>query len=194
MKKNLAAALFVSLLLALGWQPARGQTGTLHQSLFSDYKAHRVGDLVTIYIVEFSSASNSSTANTKNQNQASVSTSGSGALNFIPVFGFSAKHGNEYTGNGSVTQRGQLKAKLSARIVEVGTNGLLKIQGKKVLDVNGEKQTTVLTGWIRPEDITSDNVVYSYSIADAEISYKGKGIATSGSKPGWVTKIINWIF
>jgi len=165
------------------------------RSLFSDYKAHSVGDLVTIYIVEFSSASNSSSANTKNSNQTEVSTSGSGVLkNFIPIFGFSGKYGNEYKGDGSVTQRGQLKAKLSARIVGVGPNGMLKIQGKKVLDVNGDKQTTVLTGWVRPEDITSENVVYSYNIADAQISYKGKGVAASGSKPGWITRIINWIF
>ena len=184
------------VLLGALWQSAAfGQNSARFQSLFSDYKAHSVGDLITIYIVEFSSASNSSSANTKNSNQTDVSTSGSGVLkNFIPIFGFSGKYGNEYKGDGSVTQHGQLKAKLSAKIVDVGSNGLLKIQGKKVLDVNGDKQTTILTGWVRPEDITSDNVVYSYNIADAQISYKGKGVAVSGSKPGWITRIINWIF
>ncbi len=189
------AILFLALfggLMALA--PLRAQENGRFQSLFSDYKAHRVGDLVTIYIVEFSSASNSSSANTKNENQASVSGSGSGALNFIPLFGMNAKYGNEYKGNGMVTQQGQLKAKMSAKIVEATASGMLKIEGNKILDVNGDKQVTVLTGWVRPEDITSENVVYSYNIADAQISYKGKGMSSSAAKPGWVTRIVNWIF
>lgn len=164
------------------------------QSLFSDYKAHRVGDIVTIYIVEFSSASNSATFNNQSQNETSVSSDGTGALNFIPIFGFSGKYGNKYKGDGTVTQRGQLKAKLSARIVEISPTGMLKIEGRKVVNINGDRQTTILSGWVRPEDITSDNIVYSYNIADAEIQYKGKGIASSAPKPGLITRIINWIF
>ena len=62
------------------------------------------------------------------------------------------------------------------------------------MDVNGDKQTMILTGTIRPQDITADNIVYSYYIADAQISYKGKGPVNQGQRPGWLFRIINWIF
>ena len=110
------------------------------------------------------------------------------------LFGLSSKHGNEYKGNGSVSQNGQLRAKLTAIIKDVSESGNIMIEGKKVVEINGDKQTTILTGWVRPEDITSENVVFSYNIANAEIQYKGKGVASSSSKPGWVTRLINWIF
>ena len=162
--------------------------------MFSDYKAHKIGDIVTIHIVEFTTGSNNSTTNTKNENNFNISSGSSGVLDFIPLFGINSKHGNEYKGNGSVAQNGQLRAKLSAKIVDVTESGNVKIEGKKIVEINGDKQTTILTGWVRPEDITSENVVYSFNIANAEIQYKGKGVTSSSAKPGWVTRLINWIF
>jgi flagellar L-ring protein FlgH len=170
------------------------QNSSRFQSMFSDYKAHKVGDLLTIHIVEFTSGSNNSTTNTKNENSLSVSSSSTGALDFIPLFGIGSKHGNEYKGNGSVSQNGQLRAKLSATIKDVTESGNVMIEGKKVVEINGDKQVTILTGIVRPEDITSENVVFSYNIANAEIKYEGKGVASSSAKPGWVTRLINWIF
>ncbi|GBD94236.1 flagellar L-ring protein precursor [bacterium BMS3Abin05] len=165
------------------------------QSLFADYKAHGVGDIVTIYIVEFSTASNSASSKTDNSNKAGLqSGGGSGALKFLPLFGADLSYGNSFDGKGETSQRGQLKAKLSAKIVEESPNGTLKIQGKKIVQINGDKQITVLTGWIRPEDISTDNIVYSYAIADAQISYQGKGVVNAAQKPGWITKLINWVF
>ncbi len=183
---------FGVFLLILGLMVARPSLG---QSLFADYKAHQVGDIVTIYIVEFSTASNSAASKTDNSNKSSLSSGGgSGALRFLPLFGADLKYGNSFEGKGETTQHGQLKAKMSAKIVERASSGILKIEGKKVVEINGDKQITVLTGWVRPEDVTTDNVVYSYNIADAQISYKGKGVVNAAQKPGWITKIINWIF
>ncbi len=181
-----------SLLISIGLVFS---TQTFGQSLFADYKAHRVGDIVTIYIVEFSTASNSAASKTDNSNKSKLSSGGgSGALKFLPLFGADLSYGNTFEGKGETSQHGQLKAKMSAKIVEKSPSGTLKIEGKKVVQINGDKQITVLTGWVRPEDVTTDNVVYSYNIADAQISYQGKGAVNAAQKPGWVTKIINWIF
>jgi len=175
-------------------QPLLGQSEKFN-SLFSDYKAHQTGDILTIYIVEFSSGSNNSSARNKSENDLNVESSGGqGALKFIPLFGVSSKYGNEYKGEGQISQAGQLRAKMSARIVEVDQNGNIKIEGKKITEINGDKQTIVLSGWVRPEDITADNVVYSYNIADAQISYEGHGPASSAPKPGWITRLLEWIF
>jgi len=164
-------------------------------SLFSDYKACKVGDIITVYIIEFSSATNQAATSTENENRLSLSSDGGkGALKFIPLFGFGAEYGNQYQGEGVTSQRGSLKAKLSAKIVGVDRNGNLRIEGKRVIDVNGSQQVIVLTGSVRPEDITADNIVYSYNIADAKISYKGRGDIHSGHRLGWITRLINWIF
>ncbi len=189
MKRNSLIGAFLFLIWAILAQPSFGQ------SLFADFKAHQVGDIVTIYIVEFSTASNAASSKTDNSNKSGLSSGGgTGALKFLPLFGADLKYGNSFEGKGETTQHGQLKAKMSAKIVGKSPSGTLKIQGKKVVEINGDKQITILTGWVRPEDVTTDNVVYSYNIADAQISYKGKGVVNAAQKPGWVTKIINWIF
>lgn len=185
--------LVLNLVLAV-FSTATSQTSDRFTSFFSDYKARQVGDILTIYIVEFSSGSNSSSTNTKNENNLNVGTTSSGALSFFPLVGLSTKHGNEYKGDGRVAQKGQLRAKMSAQIVDISESGNIKIEGKKFVEINGDKQITILTGWVRPQDVTTDNVVYSYNIANAEIQYKGKGVTSSSAKPGLITKLINWIF
>ena len=180
--------------LTMSFNTLSAQNSNRFNSLFSDYKAHSEGDIVTIYIMEISSGSNSMSNSTKSENNLGVSTSATGKLDFLPSLGFNSRHGNEYKGKGSISQNGQLRGKLSARIVEVAPNGTLKIQGVREVEVNGDKQTTILTGWVRPEDITSDNIVYSHHIADAEIRYKGRGVASSATKRGLISKLIDFIF
>jgi len=187
--KKIAAVIAFCSLLVLSFSQVHSQ------SLFADYKAHGVGDIVTIYIVEFSTASNTASSKTDNSNKSGLTSGGgTGALKFLPLFGADLSYGNTFSGKGETSQRGQLKAKMSAKIVGQSPNGSLKIEGKKVVEINGDKQITVLTGWIRPEDISTDNVVYSYNIADAQISYQGKGVVNAAQKPGWITKLINWVF
>jgi flagellar L-ring protein precursor FlgH len=164
-------------------------------SLFSDYKAYRVGDIVTIYIVEFASGTNETKTGTGKETELSLdSGGGTGALKFLPMFGASGSSRSKFDGKGSTSSTGILRAKMSARIVQVLDNGNLVIEGTREVQVNNEKQVTVLSGIVRPEDITPDNVVYSYNIADAKITYRGKGVASSGSNPSIITRILNWVF
>jgi len=76
----------------------------------------------------------------------------------------------------------------------VKPNGDLVIEGTRVLGINNDKEMLILTGIVRPQDISPSNTVYSYQIADAQISYKGKGAASDGGKPGWIIRFLNWIF
>lgn len=163
-------------------------------SIFSDYKAHRVGDIITIHIIEFSSGANEARTNTDKQSVASAKGGGSNALDFIPLFGFDANDNLQFKGEGQTTRRGALRAKMSAVIKGVDHNGNLIIEGSREVEVNNEKQMTTLSGLVRPEDITADNVVFSYNIADAKINYKGKGTLSTTSRAGIFTRILNWIF
>jgi len=185
--------LAMALLLLVA--PAQAQISSAAvPSLYSDNRAHRVGDVVTIYIVEFATGSNSSTTTTDKQTTASASGKGSGALKFLPVFGMEGGTASSFNGNAKTARNGVLKAKMTARITAVDDNGNFVIEGSREVTVNSDRQLTVLKGTVRPEDITSDNVVFSYNIANAKISYRGKGLVNTGQRPGILTRLINWIF
>ncbi|MBD3169284.1 MAG: flagellar basal body L-ring protein [candidate division Zixibacteria bacterium] len=164
-------------------------------SLFSDHKARKAGDLLTVLIMENAEASHSNkTITKKNHKTEATGGPGSGALDFIPSFGFSGEGKNEYDGQGSTVKSGKLEATMTVTVLEVKENGNLLIEGNRVIGVNDDKEALILKGEVRPKDIMDDNSVYSYNIANAEISYSGKGVAHTGGKPGIIARFLNWLF
>jgi flagellar L-ring protein FlgH len=163
-------------------------------SLFSDRTARAIGDIITVEIVENSSASASAVTNTKAEYGAELGASGSGGLDFIPLLSGTGSSKSEHKGNGRTSRSGSLSATLTAKVVEVYPNGNMKIEGEKSVIINGEKQLTILTGIVRPEDITPRNTVSSDLIADAEITFKGKGVLANSERPGFFARIFDWLF
>ena len=167
----------------------------VNRSLFADQKAIRVGETVTVLVVEVAQASNDATTNTSRASDlslnASMSTPGgttsSGATAGIQT-------GNGFKGAGSTTNNGVMKAKISAHVDSVYANGNMFISGSRNIIINGDEQIMKVTGIVRPSDIQADNSIYSYSISDAMISYSGKGLINDSQKPGWLTKFLHWIF
>jgi len=169
--------------------------GQIRRSIYSDIKAHKIGDILTIIINEKTTSLNMADARTSKQNQMSVdNTAGAGILDFIPGFGAESETQNQYQGSGQVTSTGQFSSTMSARIQKILEDGNYLIKGTRIIDTNGEKQITELTGLVRPLDISSDNTILSSQIADVQVYYKGKGIVEQGHRPGIFTRIINWIF
>jgi len=78
--------------------------------------------------------------------------------------------------------------------MEVLDNGNLIIQGEKQIVVNDEAEMLVVTGIVRPQDISGENVVYSTDIANTEISYKGKGMVSDYSRPSLLVRLLTWLF
>ncbi|MGL1937257.1 MAG: flagellar basal body L-ring protein FlgH [Fibrobacterales bacterium] len=164
-------------------------------SLYSDKKGKRVGDVVTVVIIENAKASNDTRTSADESNELNLDNRvGSGFLDFIPGFGFEHETGSKYDGKGETSRQGELKATLSTKITEVFDNGNLLIEGTKKVTINSETETIQLSGIIRPEDITSDNFIYSNKIADAEISYSGDGVNQDASEPGLISRFFNWVF
>jgi flagellar L-ring protein precursor FlgH len=163
-------------------------------SIFSDYKAHRVGDLITIHIIEFASGSNQASTTTDKKSSAGADGQGSGALQFIPLTGFDMSHNLSFKGDGQTARSGALTAKMSAVIKAIDKNGNLQIEGIREVEVNNEKQLTSLSGMVRPQDVTAGNIVFSYNIANAKINYKGKGTVNTANKQGLLAKLLNFIF
>ena len=164
-------------------------------SLYSDIRAHKIGDILTVLIVESSSAKHQTGTATKKGNELSLSSGpGLGGLNFIPLYGWSGKLENKYDGAANTARSGELKARITVRVKAVRPNGDLMIEGTRIVQVNNEKEEIVLSGVVRPKDVSASNTVYSYLIADANIAYKGKGAVNTGARPGFLMRIVNWIF
>jgi flagellar L-ring protein precursor FlgH len=161
------------------------------ESLFTNIKARRVGDLITILITEESAAQ--SAAKTKANNKSETSGGPAlGVLDFIKPWDMTVE--NKYKGDGDTQRRGSLQAEITARIVEVLPNGDLRLEGTRMININGEKQLIEITGTCRARDITPQNMILSTFVSDAQIAYNGSGIVNDTSDPGVVTKILNWLF
>ena len=80
-------------------------------------------------------------------------------------------------------------AQIAVQIIDVLPNGNLVVQGKRETSFSGEKQTILLHGIVRAEDVNADNTVLSYNIADATIQIIGKGTVTDSTKKGWFTRL-----
>ena len=177
-----------------------GRSGTL----FLDYKARKIGDIVIVQIVETSSASNSNTTNTTKQTNYSAGVNNFlgmpmdfGMTNFLgqgnafdPSLG--AQSNNSFSGNGSKKKSDTVQATIASRIIEILPSGNLVVEGNREIVVDQEKQVITIKGVIRQKDIDSNNMVLSSSIADAQITYSGKGILTNVNKKGWLANAVDW--
>lgn len=163
-------------------------TGT---SLFSSFKAHKVGDVVTILIVEQTKAD----ATTEVGTQAKTEITGGAALGFLQPFGsWGLNTENKHQGDGSTARSGNLRGEISVTIVEVLPNGNYRLSGARSVDINGDRQLIEVQGVCRPRDITPDNTILSTYIADAQIAYSGSGLAQDAAEPGLLSRIVNWLF
>ncbi len=168
------------------------------ESVYTDHKAYKVGDIVTIIIVESTQGSQSASLSTSKQQSmnAGMGTTtswGGGKTSTLPVPAWGAGAGEYQDGGGTSIRAGSLQAKLSARVEKVLSNGNLVIKGTKVILVNDDKQNLVIKGVIRAEDIASDNTIMSTSVADAIIEYEGNGPIGEKTSPGIITRILDWL-
>jgi flagellar L-ring protein precursor FlgH len=172
-------------------------------SLFVNQKARRVGDVVTIQIVESSKASNKASTDTgrKSSLSAGLSKFFGGENNytaadpfFNPFGSINSSFDRSFEGSGSTQRSGDLNAYLTARVVDVLPNGNLVLIGTREVGVNNEKQLITLSGIVRSKDISSDNQIKSIHISDAKISYSGRGAVNDPQRPGWLVRVFDAIW
>jgi flagellar L-ring protein precursor FlgH len=165
-------------------------------SIYTDHKAVKVGDIVTILIVESTTGSQSASLVTQKQQslQGGMGTStswGNGLSMTVPSWGAGGQENQN--GSGQSERSGSLTAKLSARVEKVLSNGNLMIKGTKVVKINDENENLVISGVIRPEDIAADNTISSTNVADAIIQYEGTGPIGEKVSPGIFTRLLDWL-
>ena len=161
--------------------------------MYADVKAYKVGDLITVLIVETSNASRESKVNSSSQAGMALDGGVTGSLTtFLPLFGASSSTSNSVDGSEGTEQKDRLTGKISATIVEETESGMFHIQGKRIISVNGEKNTIEIDGYIRDRDISTDNTIYSYNVANANIVYSKGGVVEKFIQPQKIQKWMTW--
>jgi len=157
-----------------------------YRSLTADRRAQRIGDVLTVLVVENSSASATAGTTTDKSTNAGIRLS---SPNRLRDYGLGIN--DNFDGNGKIARTGRLLAQLSVVVVGIEPNGDLRIKGDQLLEINGEKQMINLEGRVRPVDIVEGNTVPSNRIADAHIIYVGDGVLAENQGKGWLTWLIS---
>jgi flagellar L-ring protein precursor FlgH len=165
----------------------------------------RVGDILTIKIVEKHKGSKS--ADTAAQRESTIENGLAGTgVGYIGLpgirLGDEARRGlgidgsakNKFTGKGATSREGTLTGTISVIVTEVLPNGDLRIEGRRDVTVNSEKQLMTIAGIVRRVDVDTKNTVLSSAIADAKIEYSGLGVLDDVQRPGWLVRILDWVY
>lgn len=164
-------------------------------SLFGDRRAGRRGDILTV-VVEIDDQAQIS-------NQTDRSRTGTVNMGIPSLFGIpqqidatlpagatmadavSANSASTFTGDGSVARNEQLTLRVAVTVVEELPNGVLRIEGQQEVRVNFELRELIVSGYIRPADISRQNEITYDKIASARISYGGRGQITDVQQPSY---------
>jgi len=164
--------------------------------LYLDLRASHVGDIVTVKVMENAKGTKETETKTARKSNLKAETK---ALFGQPdtglgKFGVESDFNNKMDGTGSTSRSGSFVADVPSVITAVLPNGNLVVEGVREVRINSEKETISLKGMIRPEDIGAGNTVNSNNIADATIEYTGKGVLNDKNHPGWLSRILDWIW
>lgn len=170
--------------------------------LFEDARARRVGDILTITLVESTTASKANSTSTAKDS--AVSQDNPTLFGATPQFNlprglplsstqdntlaFSQSGSQSFTGEGASAQSNSLTGNVSVTVVEVLPNGALVVRGEKLLSLNRGDEFIRLSGIVRPNDIAADNTVPSTRVADVSITYSGRGEVADASTVGWISR------
>lgn len=172
--------------------PAEQNNGAIFQvahaaPLFEDYKARRVGDILTVILQENTNAAKSASTSTAKESSVSI-----GAPTVFGKthdrLGASVGGQRDTGGSGDSRQSNQLTGSITVTVAELLPNGNMVIQGEKWLRLNQGQEYVRLRGIVRPMDVSPTNTVVSTQIADAQISYGGTGAIADANAPGWLSR------
>ncbi|MFK7731991.1 MAG: flagellar basal body L-ring protein FlgH [Pseudomonadales bacterium] len=163
-------------------------------SLFSDRRASRVGDIVTIQLEERTTSSKSADTEIKKENditfnEPTILGSTVSAGTYSLETGISQQR--DFGGSAKSDQSNRLDGSITVSVAEVLPNGLLRVQGEKWLTLNRGDEFIRVRGLIRPEDIDATNSITSTKLADAHISYSGRGELADSNKLSWISRFFN---
>ncbi len=165
--------------------------------LFEDLKAGRVGDILTVRLVERTDASKNSQTSTSKATEATL---GNPTVlgrpitrNGSPLLDGALNGEQGFDGSGSSSQSNSLVGDITVTVSERLHNGNLRIRGEKWVHLNQGKEFIRLSGIIRPYDIEPDNSINSTRIADAQITYSNRGVLAAANRMGLISRFFHSI-
>ncbi|HVY83934.1 MAG TPA: flagellar basal body L-ring protein FlgH [Caulobacterales bacterium] len=171
------------------------------RSFFNDQRAQRVGDILTVEIEidDKAEVTNSSDRSRSSSTSAGV-TNFFGAeqalghlLGADPSTLVNAESSSDHSGDGAINRKEKIELNLAAVVVDTLPNGNLVIAGRQEVRVNGELRELTVSGVIRPEDISANNTIRHDQIAEARVSYGGRGSISAVQRPNWGQRIADAI-
>ncbi|MEH7828660.1 flagellar basal body L-ring protein FlgH [Gemmobacter denitrificans] len=172
-------------------------------SLFGERRAQQRGDILTV-VIEIDDKAEIS--NTTGRGRSSSDTMGVDGFFGIPerlneklpegasmAEAVGTSSASNYKGNGSVSRKEKLTLRVAATVVEELANGVLRIEGQQEVRVNYELRELIVTGYVRPTDISRQNEITYDKIAGARISYGGRGQITDVQQPRYGQQIADII-
>jgi flagellar L-ring protein precursor FlgH len=173
-------------------------------SLFTDFRAFHSMDVITILVKENNEGKKRTNTNARGSfsllagisNFFGIETSKWAANNeaLDPSQLINAKTESNFRGEGETNRKGTLTAALSAVIMEVLPNGLMRIEGSKIVSVDDEEEVMVISGLVRARDINSQNQIESNRVANMRIDFYGRGVLAEKQSPGWGARLMNYIW
>lgn len=178
-------------------QPLPVNDGAIYRAgyemaLFADQRARRIGDIITIELIEKTNASKKASTKTKKDHSMDIATPSiyGGPVTHIgkEILAATADAQRDFSGEGDSTQSNSLTGRISVTVINVLPNGNLMVRGEKLLTLNQGSERIQLSGIIRAADVAPDNTVRSTQVADAQISYAGEGALADANTSGWMAR------
>lgn len=171
-------------------------TGSIYQdsqasSLYSDIRAHKVGDIITVVLVESTQAKKSANNEIKKGSDLTLdpiyALGGNVSIGGNPI-DLRYKDSMNTKREAGADQSNSLDGSISANVMQVLNNGNLVIRGEKWISINSGDEFIRVTGIVRSQDIRPDNTIDSPRIANARIQYSGTGTFADSQKVGWLSQ------
>jgi len=161
--------------------------------LFQDRRPRAIGDLLTIQLNETTNASQSATSNTEKKTAATaVIPAVKGILGMgINGLNTTASSDNAFNGTGATTSSGAFTGTITVTVIEVLSNGNLRVAGEKQIGIRENSEVLRFSGVIDPALIQPGSVISSTQIADARLDYRGGGNIEQAQIQGWLGRFFN---
>jgi flagellar L-ring protein precursor FlgH len=167
------------------------QTSQGYAPLTSGTRAATVGDLLTVVLVERTQAAKSAVANTGRKGDIGLSPPVTGPLSLFTPQDFNMGGSSSFDGKGQAAQSNTLSGEVSVTVAEVYPNGTMLVRGEKLIRLNRGDEFIRFSGLVRPTDVSADNRVASTRVANADITYSGKGEIARASRQGWLQRFFS---
>jgi flagellar L-ring protein precursor FlgH len=160
----------------------------LYRPLIADRKACQPGDVLTVLVLETANAQTGADLSSGKDIKTALDVSYNKDHQKIE-FGLEGKGQTK----AKTARNGKIKASLTVRVKQLFPNSTYLVEGIQLITINGEQQKIILSGIVRPEDISAQNTVLSTRLADAHITYTGRGSVSDAQDHNYMYKILSFV-